>query len=142
MEGETPVASASNAAGQAEAEVRRAYAGASMVGSGSLSASPPEEAVVSSADLVRLSGQAEVEVRRAASTVDEISGSVSVLQDTVATCSSQYSYLDIALQQLVDNHAARSDASRDGGDVPERLMQRSEPSDDPALWKTTSSRRH
>ena len=46
------------------------------------------------------------------------------------------------MQQLVDNHAARSDASRDVGDVRERLMQKSQLNVDAALWNKTSSRRH
>ena len=65
--------------------------------------------MVLSADLVRWSEQVEGEVRRVASKVEEISGSLSALQDAGATCSSQYSHLEIALQQLVDNHEARSD---------------------------------
>ena len=63
MEGEskTPVASASDAGGQSAAGARRADAGASIAGCGSLSALPAEEAVVSSADLVQWSGQVEIE---------------------------------------------------------------------------------
>ena len=49
----TPVALALDAAGLAEAEARREEAGASIVGSGSLSSSPAEGAVGSSANLVR-----------------------------------------------------------------------------------------
>ena len=98
--------------------------------------------MVSSADVVRWSGEVEGEVRRVPLHVEEISGSLSALQDTVATCSSQYSHLEIVLQQLVGNHAARSDASRDRGDVRERLMHKSQLIDDAALWKNTSSRRH
>ena len=60
----------------------------------------------------------------------------------MATCLSQYSHLEIALQQLVDNIAARSDPSRNGGDVRERMMQKSQLSDDAALWNKTPSRRH
>ena len=89
---------------------------------------------MSSADLVRWSGQVESEVHRVTSRVeeisgslsprvDEIAGSLSQVRDAVATCSSQRSHLEIAMQQLVDNHAARSDASRDVGDVRERLMR-------------------
>ena len=76
------------------------------------------------------------------SRVDEIAGSLSLIRDAVATCSSQCSYLEIAPQQLVDDHAARSDASRDVGDVRERLMQKSQLSVDAVLWNNTSSRRH
>ena len=49
----TSVALALDAAGLAEAEARREEAGASIVGSGSLSSSPAEGAVGSSANLVR-----------------------------------------------------------------------------------------
>lgn len=42
----------------------------------------------------------------------------------------------------MDNHAARSGASRDDGDVSEDLVQKSQLSDDTALWENTSSRRH
>ena len=45
--------------GQSEAEARRSEAGASIAGSGSLSALQSEEVVVSSADFVRWSGQVE-----------------------------------------------------------------------------------
>ena len=101
MEGEskTPVASASDAGGQSAAGARRADAGASIAGCGSLSALPAEEAVVSSADLVQWSGQIESEVHRVASRVEEISGSLSSrvheitgslssVRGAVATCSS------------------------------------------------------
>lgn len=72
MEGESKlsVALAFDAAGQAEAEARRVEAGASVVGSGSLAATPVEEAMVSSVDLVRWSGQLGGEVRKAESKVD------------------------------------------------------------------------
>ena len=40
--------------------------------------------------------------------VEDIVGSILVIRDAVATRSSQCSHLDIALDQLVDNHAARS----------------------------------
>ena len=86
-----------------------------------------------SADLVGWSGQVENEVQRVAfrvegtsgvlsSRFDDLSGSVSSVRDAVATCSSQWFHLEIALQQLGDNHAAKSNASRDVGDVRERLM--------------------
>lgn len=73
--------------------------------------------------------------------VDEISGST-LFQDAMATVSSHYAHLEIALQQLVDNHTARSDASRDGEDVGKRLMQKSQVRDDAALSEITSSRRY
>ena len=155
MEGEakTSVASASDAGGQSEAGARRAEAGASIAGCRSLSALRAEEAVVSWADFLRWSGQVESEVQRVASRVnvisgslssrvEEIAGSLSAIKDAVATCSSQCSHLESALQQLVDNHAARSDALRDVRDVLERLMQKSQLSVDAALWNKTSSRRH
>ena len=119
MEGKskTPVASASDAGGRSDDGVRRAEAGASIAGCGSLSALPAEEAVVSSADLVRWSEQVESEVQRVASRVEEISGPLSSrvdeiawslfsVRDAVATCSSQCSHLEIAIPQLIDNHAA------------------------------------
>ena len=57
-----PASSASDAtSGQSEAGARRAEAGVSIAGCGSLSALPAEEAVVSSADLVQWSGQVEIE---------------------------------------------------------------------------------
>ena len=83
-EAETSVASAHDAGGLSEAGPRRAEAGASIAGCGSLSASPAEEAVVSSADLVRWSRKVESEVRRVASWVEEVSGSLSfVLRGTM-----------------------------------------------------------
>ena len=128
MEGEAEASatSAYDAGGQSEAGACRTEAGASTTGCGSISALPAEEAVVSSADLMRWSGQVESEVRRVASRVEEVSGSlssrveeiagsVSLIKDAVAMCSSQYSHLEIAIQQLVDNHASRCDASRDVG---------------------------
>lgn len=54
-----PVASDLDAAGQAEAKAYRAEAGASIRGSGALSVSPAEEAVILSADFVRWSGKVE-----------------------------------------------------------------------------------
>ena len=77
--------------------------------------------------------------------VEQFSGTLSALQHVKtpwATCSSQCSRLEIALQQLVDNHAAKSDPSRDGEDVRERLMQKLQLKNEAALWKKTSSRRH
>ena len=61
MEGEvnTSVHSSSDAGGLTEAEARRFEAGASIAGSGSLSALQSEEVVVCSADFVRWSGQVE-----------------------------------------------------------------------------------
>ena len=77
MEGEAEASatSAYDAGGQSEAGACRTEAGASTTGCGSISALPAEEAVVSSADLVRWSGQVESEVQRAASRVEKISGS-------------------------------------------------------------------
>ena len=74
--------------------------------------------------------------------VEEIAGFISSIKDALSTCSSQCSHLEIAMQQLVDNHAARSDASHDVGDVRELLMQKSQLSVEAALWNKTSSRRH
>ena len=144
-EAKTSVALAFDAACQTEAEARRAEDGAVVVGSGSLSASPAGEAMVSPADLIRCSEQVEGVVRRVASMVEQFSGTLSALQHVKtpwATCSSQCSRLEIALQQLVDNHAAKSDPSRDGEDVRERLMQKLQLKNEAALWKKTSSRRH
>lgn len=116
-------------------------AGAPNESSGSLSATPVEATVVSSAGHVRWSGQVEGEVQRAASKVDELSWSFSSLQDDVATCSSQFSFLDITVQQLVGNHDARSEASRDAGDVRELTMQKWQLRDDAAFWKSNFSLR-
>ena len=77
------------------------------------------------------------------SRVEEIAGSNSSIKDALSACSSQCSHLEkIAMQQLVENHAARSGASRYVGDVRERLMQQSQLSVDAGLWNKTSSRRH
>ena len=152
-EAETFVASAHDAGGQSEAGPRRAEAGASIAGSGSLSALAAEEAVISSTDLVRWAGQVESKVRGVASRVEEVSGSLSSLvediagsissiKDLLSACSSHSSHLEIAMQQLMDNHAARSDASRDVGDVRARLMQKSQLSVDAGRWNKTSARRH
>ena len=155
MEGqaETSVASAHDPGGQWEAGPRRAEAAAAIAGCGSLSALPTEEEVVSSTDFALWSGQAEGEVRRVASRVEEVSGSLSSLvediagsissiKDLLSACSSHSSHLEIAMQQLMDNHAARSDASRDVGDVRARLMQKSQLSVDAGRWNKTSARRH
>ena len=83
-EAETFVASAHDAGGQSEAGPRRAEAGASIAGSGSLSALAAEEAVISSTDLVRWAGQVESEVRRVASRVEEVSGSLSSRVEEIA----------------------------------------------------------
>lgn len=87
-ESKPPLALASGAAGQAEAEALRAETGVSIVGTGSLSATPVEKAVVLSADLVRWSVQVEGEVRRVALKA-ALSVSLFSLQDDAATCSSQ-----------------------------------------------------
>ena len=80
--------------------------------------------------------------RSISSRVEEIAGSISLIKDALSMCSPQCYHFEIAMQQLVDNHAARSDASRDVGGVRERLMQKSQLSVDAALWNKTSSRRH
>ena len=46
--------------------------------------------------------------RSLSSRVEDIVGSILVIRDAVATRASQCSHLDIALDQLADNHAARS----------------------------------
>ena len=86
MEGEAEASatSAYDAGGQSEAGACRTEAGASTTGCGSISALPAEEAVVSSADLMRWSGQVESEVRRVASRVEEVSGSLSSRVEEIA----------------------------------------------------------
>ena len=69
-ESKSPAAAA--AVAQTEAEVRRAEAIASLVGSGSLSVKQADEAVVSSADLARWPGLVVDEVRRVSSKVGEL----------------------------------------------------------------------
>lgn len=95
-ESKPPEAMAAAAVAQAETEVRCAVASAPLVGSRSLSTEPAEEAVVSSADLVRWSGQVEGEVQSpkgglhgVSPTVGEFSVHVSSLRDAVAACASQ-----------------------------------------------------
>ena len=74
--------------------------------------------------------------------VDSLAASFASLKDVVAAASAQVSHLEIAMQQFIDNQAAQGGPSRQGGDARERLLQKSQLSEDAAAWKKPNSRKH
>ena len=107
------------------------------------------EPVGTSEDIVRWMSQMEGEVcsvKGSVSTVsakvDGLDASFASLKDVVAAASSQVSYLEIAMQQFIDNRAAQGGPSRQGDDARERLLQKSQLSEDSAAWKKPNSRKH
>ena len=74
--------------------------------------------------------------------VDGLAASFASLKDVVAAASAQVSHLEIAMQQLIDNQVAQGGPSRQGDDARERLLQKSQLSEDAAAWKKPNSRKH
>ena len=60
----------------------------------------------------------------------------------VAAASAQLSHLEIAMQQFIDNQAAQRGPSPQGDDARERLLHKSQLSEDAAAWKKPNSRKH
>ena len=63
-------------------------------------------------------------------------------QDSVAGGASKTENVEAMLPQFIDNFADRQPAPRDSGDATERHVQRSQLTDDTALWKNMASRKH
>ena len=107
------------------------------------------EPVGTSEDIVSWISQVESEVfsiKGSVSTisakVDGLAASFASLKDVVAAASAQVSHLEIAMQQFIDNQAAQGGPSRQGDDARERLLQKSQLSEDAAAWKKPNSRKH
>ena len=74
--------------------------------------------------------------------VDDLAASFASVRDVVDATSAQVSHLEIAMQQFIENQAAQGGPSRQGGDARERLLQKSQLSEDAAAWKKPNSRKH
>ena len=146
------------AAVQAESEGRCAAAASAAATAASatpapslLSPSPAvsEAAGVTSAEVLHWQGQVTGEfaridgdVSRLNSTMDRLLASFETLQDAVAGGASKVENVEAMLQQFMDDFADRQPAPRDSGDVRERQVQKSQLTDDTALWKKMASRKH
>ena len=146
------------AAVQAESEGRCAAAASVAAAAASATAAPSllspspavsEAAGVTSAELLLWQGQLSGEfaridgdVVRLKSTMDRLLASFETLQDVVAGGASKLENVEAMLQQFMDNFADRQPAPRDSGDARERHVQRSQLTDDTALWKKMASRKH
>ena len=71
-----------------------------------------------------------------------MAASFASLKDVVATASAQVSHLEIAMEQFIDNQADQGGPSRQGDDARERLLQKSQLTEDAAAWKMHNSRKH
>ena len=143
-ESKSAEATARSAAAQAEDEARLATARHSMAdtsstGTGPSFAGPQVEASLTSAELVRWAEQMEVEIARFKGAIEEkvkeLTASASSMRDGATACAAQSAHLEIAFQLFVDNHADCALTSRDDGHSRERLRQRTQLSEDTALWK-------
>ena len=146
------------AAAQAESEGRRAAAASAAATAASataalslLSPSPAvsEVAGVTSAEVLHWQEQVSVEFARVdgdlfrlKSTMDQLLAFFETLQDAVAGGASETEHVEAMLQQFIDNFADRQPAPQDSGDARERHVQRSQLTDDTALWKKMASRKH
>lgn len=74
--------------------------------------------------------------------MDQLLASFKTLQDAVAGGASKTEHVEAMLQQFIDNFADQQPAPRDSGDARERHVQRSQLTDDTALWKKMASRKH
>ena len=77
---------------------------------------------------------------RLKATMDRLLASVEILQDAVAGGASRVENVEAMLQQFMDNVGDRQPASRDSRDVRERQLQKSQLTDDTALWKKMASK--
>ena len=73
--------------------------------------------------------------------VDDLAASFASVREVVDATSAQVSHLEIAMQQFIDNQAAQGDPSRQGDDARERLLQKSQLSEDACLLYTSPSPR-
>ena len=154
-------------AGRAEAEARQATdaavasrqandaaATAAAAATPAATANPPSMpaasgGVVSTADVRHWQNQVSSEFSRmdteilgVKSSLDNVLLSVASLRDAVAGGASKTADVEVLIQQFVDNFADREPSVRDGGDARERHVQKSQLTDDTALWKKMSSRKH
>ena len=74
--------------------------------------------------------------------VDGLAASFASVKDVVDAASAKLSHLEIAMQQFIENQAAQGGPSRQGDDARERLLQKSQLSEDAAAWKKPNSRKH
>ena len=74
--------------------------------------------------------------------VDDLAASFASVREVVDATSAQVSHLEIAMQQFIDNQAAQGGPSRQGDEARERLLQKSQLSEDAASWKKPNSRKH
>ena len=88
-----------------------------------------------SGEFARIDG----DVSRLKSTMDRLLAFFETLQDAVAGGASKVENVEAMLQQFMDNFADRQLAPRDSGDVRERQVQKSQLTDDTALWKKMAS---
>ena len=146
------------AAVQAESEGRRAAAALAAATAASATAAPSvrspspavsEAAGVTSAEVLHWQGQVSGEftridgdVFRLKWTMDRLLASFETLQDAVAGGASKIENVEAMLQQFMDNFAHWQPAPRDSGDVRERQVQKSQLTDDTALWKNLAPRKH
>ena len=91
-----------------------------------------------SGEFARIDG----DVFRLKSTMDQLLASFKTLQDAVAGGASKTEHVEAMVQQFIDNFADQQPAPRDSGDARERHVQRSQLTDDTALWKKMASGKH
>ena len=108
-----------------------------------------EAAGVTSAEVLTWQGQVSGEFARIGAdmirlkaTMDRLLASVETLQDAVAGGASRAENMEAMVQQFMDNVGDRQPAPRDSGDARERQLQKSQLTDDAALWKKMASRKH
>ena len=143
------------AAVQAESEGRRAAAAAAAAAASAtatpslLTHRPAAAGGVTSAEVLHWQEQVSGEFSRIdgdmchlKATMDQLLASFGTLQDAVAGGASKAANVEVMLQQFMDNFADREPAQRDGGDARERHVQKSQLTDDTALWKKMASRKH
>ena len=108
-----------------------------------------EAAGETSAELLHWQGQVsggfariDRDVFRLKSTMNQLLASFETLQDAMAGGASKTENVEAMLQQFIDNFVDREPALFDSGDARERHVQKSQLTDDTALWKKMASRKH
>ena len=82
----------------------------------------------------------DTEILGVKSTIDNVLLSVSSLRDAVAGGASKPADVDVLFRQFVDNVADREPSVWDSGDARKYHVQKTQKTDDKALWKQLSSR--
>ena len=143
---------------QAESEGCRPAAASAAATAASATAAPlllspgpavSEAAGVTSAEVLHWQGQVsgdfariDGDVFRLKSMMGQLLTSFETLQDAVAGGASKTKNVEAMLQQFMNNFANRQPAPRDSGDARGRHVQRSQLTDNTALWQNMASRKH